>query len=815
MSNIYHDLAENDLLEQALAHCASEPIHLPGQIQPDGVMLVSGNDLIIRAHSTNVAALFGAQCGLMIGKHIGSFITLADARPVTELEGLGEWRNTAIVPVVVSCSGTSINTMAAISHHSDQWLIELELKTDSADCFIETVFQPIRDAMWQLDALTSTQVYCEKIVQHVRRLSGYDRVMLYRFESNRDGVVIAESKSAEVGSYLRHHFPASDIPPQAIALYEKNLVRVITSVDARQVSLIGQSEGLQSVDMTYAVYRSLSPVHIEYLRNMGVAATLVISIIQNGRLWGLIACHHHTEKYVSLRERDMFEFIGKTVSFKLGNLYQESINRKRRQLEVIKNKIVEKGDHLSAPKSLFEYISNDLKVLFDASGLVIRFQGEYYSDGETPHPDCLIALEKTLRLQGNTKAYSSDNIAGLFKEHSSELGLTGGVLLAYAGERADNYIICFRKAVTREIYWAGKPEKYLSWIDGKAVLSPRKSFDAWVDVNRDKSAEWDEEDKEFAHMLVTHMLGALETLQGVVAAPASHIERIAMESYGDAVLKIDPSGKIEFISPGGADLLGYSAAQLLSQDISVYFGRKQTERLWDKIASIRKASELSVFSISVLHASGHKLWLDIELKCLDMRLGNGILLRLTDVSERGRYQALMEGMHSEQSHLLDRAEDAIVSVDVSGHFNYANAEALALLSLTKQQLLGQYCCDVFREFVTPLSGGSATVCPFLDAMHQNHVVTDRKAVVRLPDASQLIISYVLNPMHDNEKIIGAIMTFRESRSSSMSQLEDAIMKQSSDAVIITNGQGVILSVNDAFSRIESYRLSWRPISLRE
>lgn len=808
MSNIHHDLTEIDLLEQALAQCASEPIHLPGQIQPDGVMLVFGNDLIIRAHSTNIAALFGAQSSPMIGKPIGSFITLADARPVTQLDGLGEWRNTAIVSVVISCSDITINTMAAISHHADQWLIELELKTESADSFIETVFQPIRDAMWQLDALTNTQVYCEKIVQHIRRLSGYDRVMLYRFESNRDGVVIAESKSAEVGSYLRHHFPASDIPPQAIALYEKNLVRVITNVDARQVPLIGQREGLQSVDMTYAVYRSLSPVHIEYLRNMDVAATLVISLIQNGRLWGLIACHHQSDKYVSLRERDMFEFIGKTVSFKLGNLYQESINRKRRQQEQIKNKTAEKGDHLKAPESLLDHLSHDLQALFDASGLVIRFQGAYYSSGETPHPDCLAVLEEKLRMQGNTKACSSDNIAGLFnKEHASDLGLTGGVLLAYAGEFADNYMMCFRKPVTREIHWAGKPEKYLSWIDGKAVLSPRKSFDAWVDVNRDKSSEWDEEDKEFAHVLVTHMLAALKTQQGGLAAPAStsHIERIAMESYGDAVLKIDASGKIEYISPGGADLLGYSAAQLLAQDISIYIGREQTERLWGKVASIRDTGELSALSISVLHPSGHKLWLDIELKCLDVRLGNGILLRLTDVSERGRYQALMEGMHSEQLHLLNRAEDAIVSVDVSGHFNYANAEALALLSLTKKQLLGQFCCDVFREFVTPLSMGSVTVCPFIDAMHQNHVITDTKAVVRLPDTSQMVISYVLNPMHDNEKIIGAIMTFREFRSSSMGQLEDVIMKQSSDAVIITNGQGVILSVNDAFSRITGYR----------
>jgi len=282
---------QDTVLQQALQHCEREPIHWAGSIQPNGILLALDENLVIRYCSENADSIFSRPWHELLGETFTAFVSESDIEQIQSLKGLGDWRSSAVVQLAVKNSDCPVIRDAAISFNAPYWLIELEATAPDQSELFRQMFVPTRDLLWQLDAEQNLKHYTHKVAELVRLTTGYDRVMMYQFDSNWDGEVIAESRSELTRSYLGNRFPASDIPAQARALYTRNLTRLIADVNAPSSQVQAESENAPSarLDLTYSAYRSLSPVHLEYLRNMGVTATLTISLIQNGKLWE--CCH--------------------------------------------------------------------------------------------------------------------------------------------------------------------------------------------------------------------------------------------------------------------------------------------------------------------------------------------------------------------------------------------------------------------------------------------------------------------------------------------------------------------------------------------
>ncbi|MGE5486165.1 MAG: GAF domain-containing protein, partial [Methanosarcina sp.] len=273
------------LLETALQNCAAERIHEIGTIQPAGVLLAVDQDLHVRMASDNLAGLFGIAAGDALGRALAELVGAAQAETIRTFAAQESWSGSQICSISLDRDGADTRFDARLVHSDGLLVIEIENQPSGTEDAFHLQFVPIRDSLWKLDAEQDMQRYSQAVVDEVRLLSGYDRVMMYRFDYNWDGEVIAESRIDGALSYLGNHFPASDIPAQARELYTRNLVRLISDVDGESIPVLGDTPAAKPLDLSQSWLRSMSPVHVQYLRNMGVQASLSISLVQNNRLW--------------------------------------------------------------------------------------------------------------------------------------------------------------------------------------------------------------------------------------------------------------------------------------------------------------------------------------------------------------------------------------------------------------------------------------------------------------------------------------------------------------------------------------------------
>ena len=305
-----------------LDNCAREPIHVPGSIQPRGVFLaVTEPDLVVRHTSQNVAELLGHPVDDVLG-HPLEHVLGAEAAGAIE-HHVRTWGNLrARNPLLVTVGGVELDVVLhrILSGESTLLIVELEPASGPRPFSFPNTYQAVRGAVEQLNHAHDLAQLYEITAREVRALTGFDRVMIYRFDDEYNGEVVAEAKRPDLNPFLGLHYPASDIPPQARALYEQNWVRLISDVGytpSRIVPGLDEETGLP-LDLTHSILRSVSPIHLEYLGNMGVAASMSISLLRDGRLWGLIACHHYSGPHdPPFGVRAAAEFLGSSLSLRL------------------------------------------------------------------------------------------------------------------------------------------------------------------------------------------------------------------------------------------------------------------------------------------------------------------------------------------------------------------------------------------------------------------------------------------------------------------------------------------------------------------
>ncbi|WP_341522617.1 ATP-binding protein [Pseudomonas sp. G.S.17] len=479
-------------LDAALADCANEPIRIPGAIQPHGVLLaLSGMPLRIEQVSANCARVLGLDSSELLGKTMAMLVSPQQADHIERAcsgSGLGDND-----PIRLSFGDSDYS--ATLHRSEDAWIIELEPFLESTQEHSRVIARVLRN----LQAVNTLETLFDISVHEIQALTGYDRVMIYRFEPEGHGKVVAEALTGSLPSYHGLNFPGSDIPAQARELYRLNWIRVIpdaTYTPVPLVPLLRPATG-QPLDMSFSTLRSVSPIHCEYLKNMGVRSSMSISLLDNGELWGLIACGHPEPLLVPREFRDACTLIGQLLSVKIASIVATQIQREREE------KVILLGELASAMGRADREILDGLvsrpellQSLTLAEGAAVLIEDRLHLFGNCPSQEQVRALYLWIRDVGLTQKKLKERaigLQGLGVFHSNSIhqenpasaaycDVASGVIAFILPKPIDNAVMWFRPQLTSTMNWSGNPAQHLSPAPvGSAShrLHPRQSFDLW------------------------------------------------------------------------------------------------------------------------------------------------------------------------------------------------------------------------------------------------------------------------------------------------------------------------------------------------
>lgn len=458
-----------------LDQCAQEPIAFLDHIQSFGFLIALTNDWTIVRASANLHEFLGTHATQAIGMKADRLIaqeTLHDVR--NRLAGL------------VGGSGTE--RLYGVRLTTDRRLFDLALHYASDVLIVEGepggTDQPgeaavlVRSMIARLQGQALMPALLRDAVRQVRTITGFDRAMIYQFHDDGVGEVVAEAARLPVNSFLGLHYPASDIPAQARALYLRNPFRIIADVQADTIAILPRTVAIRPLDLSLAVTRAVSPVHIEYLRNMGVGASLSISIIVEGRLWGLIACHHETARLPSFVMRSVAELFGAmfslTLESRLRNLAIVDDEAARRLADRMILTIAGKEALSSDPVWMLDTIGS----MIDCDGVAVYLRGELGAAGVTPDRPRLIELAAFLDTLPASQVFDTDGIITMDTARDGSRGEAAGMMAIPISRTPRDYVMLFRRERINAINWGGNPDKLVTKEDDGRI-GPRKSFEAF------------------------------------------------------------------------------------------------------------------------------------------------------------------------------------------------------------------------------------------------------------------------------------------------------------------------------------------------
>ena len=511
--------------KEALERCQSEQIHIPGSIQPHGALLALYPDGTLAACSQNAGTLLGTLPGIgeLFGEHHLGSTARAAMRHYTEAPDE---------------AGASItlqirqDTFDVVMHHSEGLLIvELEKHGEHTAPPFEQQAQMAPRAISRICSTASLHDILEVAVGEIRRLTGFDRVMAYQFLPDDSGEVLTESKLEGMDTFIGLRFPAGDIPPQARRLYVANPIRLIADCNYSAVPVWPSQNGLTGapIDMSHSVLRSVSPVHLEYLKNMGIAASMSISIVVSGRLWGLFACHHATPRLVPHGLRMACVVLSDIVSALVERHIAEVDLRELRSIDGFRKAILAAAGGATDMLNAFDGCRDAMLKIVDAKGYAVTQGGLCTSHGETPDPKEIRELIAQGLLQARAEPFAcSDLSASGMTFTGNAAGVCGALAICFNPEQ-DGYIFWFRNEQIENLRWAGNPEKSVQMGPLGARLAPRRSFAIWQQEVRGRSIAWRDSEKQIALHLNSELKAiALEKLrvsQSELQKLASHQER--------------------------------------------------------------------------------------------------------------------------------------------------------------------------------------------------------------------------------------------------------------------------------------------------
>lgn len=475
------------MIKDALDVCSSEQIHIPGFIQSHGYLVIINKDNNIIYCSKNFIELTGKDQDHLLGSSVTSLNSMLgkneEDKFITSLISLA-WQGRDFKPLnpyLVIIHDKKYNMIISLSE--DYYLLDFE--PEESDLFTDPS-NTVGASLSQMLADKNLEAILENSVAQIKNIICYDRVMIYKFHKDGHGEVVAEDKNTELEPWLGPHYPASDIPEQARKLYIQNYTRLINNVFEDTIPLISKLD--IPADLSNSTLRAVSPVHIQYLKNMNVISSFSVSIIVEDQLWGLIACHNYSPRYINFRQRETAKLIGQVLSSCIGLRTQEKLQKENMKIQNAVMDITKSlnGENIS---DFMFHCSTVFMEAFKASGIAFLFEGEIKTIGNVPSSSSLLKITELINNSSEDKIIFSENILNIttYKEKANYAGFMGIRLT----ENIKDCLIIFRPEITQTVLWAGDPTKLIQFDNhGNPFISPRNSFEKWSEEVKGKSEPW-------------------------------------------------------------------------------------------------------------------------------------------------------------------------------------------------------------------------------------------------------------------------------------------------------------------------------------
>ncbi len=503
-----------------LTNCDREPIHLLGAIQPIGCLFAVSTDWMVSRVSANVGDFFDTTPEEIIGHPLSDIFT---GEAIHSLRNrLALLRGPDAVERLFRCPLAGDERAFDIAVHMSEGNILIEVEPSTERNYGDAT-GTVRGMIARLDQSNDIRDFFNEGARQVRALTGFDRVMVYRFDDDGSGHVVAEAVRSGLGTFLGLHYPASDIPRQARELYKRSLLRVITNIDSEPVPVVPPlDERKRPLDLSLSVLRSVSPIHIEYLRNMGVKASMSISIVVDGELWGLIACHHYTPRCPSFERRSVAELFAQMFAMRIeGRLRQLTVEYERRARDIsdqLLGAVASDETLLKDP----QWLSDILTHAIPADGVGVWINGNYAFSGLTPDTAGFATIVKALNSAATGKIYATDKISDFVPGAERFAGVAAGMLSIPISRSPRDYVVLFRQERIRSVRWAGDPQKPVEYGPNGPRLTPRQSFEEWKELVEHHSEPFTASEMRVAETLRATLIEVVLRL-----SDEAHVERQA------------------------------------------------------------------------------------------------------------------------------------------------------------------------------------------------------------------------------------------------------------------------------------------------
>lgn len=493
-------MSDRSIFNQELSNCEREPIHSPGYIQPHGILFVLQEpNLIILQVSENIVDMANISAQDLVGRPFSELLQPGQIEFLKSL--LGSRQDCSeLNPIDLSMARDDRNErFNGILHRSGEFLIlELERSPTPEVLDFLDIYSLIKRSVKAIQSANSFANICQVFVREIRKITGFDRVMLYRLDSC---TVLAEDKLSSLKPYLGLRFPSTDIPQTAKNLYLENWLRIIPDRRDRSVAIFPAENPItqRPIDLTHAKLRAIHPLHLEYLENMGVIAAMSISIVKDGQLWGLIVCHHQTPKFIPYELRDACEFLARVLSSQLVDREQQEFKTYQLKLSNLYNQVIEsifqEDDFLNGLVRAQVEVFN----LRLATGVYVCMQQCWKSIGRIPSELKVHNLIRWLNRQPEFQVFQTNSLVSLYPP-AEEFKNIGSGLLAISISPGQ-YILWFRPEVIQIVEWAGNPEQTVETEDRIDLKRPRKSFELWQERIEKTALPWQEHEIETARTM--------------------------------------------------------------------------------------------------------------------------------------------------------------------------------------------------------------------------------------------------------------------------------------------------------------------------
>jgi chemotaxis family two-component system sensor kinase Cph1 len=498
----FKDIVNREVV--TLTNCEDEPIHIPGSIQPHGFLLgLKIADLTIDFCSGNSYEYIGLSYEQLLGK---SFALIFGKFYEDNLQKyLRSHNHSYAAPFEIDMTGKTFN---CIIHTNDNtYLLEFE-PAGNEHISIGNIYQQTKQFTAYMQKANTLQMLCQLIADETREITGYDRVMIYKFDEDYNGEVFAESRIQNVEPFLGLHYPHTDIPVQARELYVRNLLRLIVDVNYNPVPIYTIDDTRnKKLDLSLSTLRSVSPIHIQYLHNMRVEATLTISLMHEDRLWGLISCHHYSPKYIKNNIRIAAQLQGHFLTSQINVRQASEEYDVAKKVNIALDELLAKV--FSTDGGTFQDIiaQKELLTLTNAASVIMVVDDEIYSKGAVPSEVEIKKLINWLHIYSSPTGFNTANLSVLYPDAKKWCDSVSGIIFHSLGSGHHNCIIWCRPEALQQVNWAGNPEK--AFIKDEKGLSPRKSFELWNEVKKCESNKWQKPElaaaANFANALQKHV----------------------------------------------------------------------------------------------------------------------------------------------------------------------------------------------------------------------------------------------------------------------------------------------------------------------